>query len=112
MAHHLTTFFYFYSFSLTLHPQSFSKTNYHGRFQIKKQQKKYDVVIVGSGDGGGMAAYVLSKAGLSVCLIEGLYVDPQKNVTQLKNPWDSPPAAPVPNFAPLATLMPTTGDGI
>lgn len=59
--------------------------------QIKKQTKKYDVVIVGSGAGGGMAAYVLANAGLKVCLLEaGYQYDPQKNVTQLKNPWDSP----------------------
>jgi choline dehydrogenase-like flavoprotein len=41
-----------------------------GDLQIKKQPKKYDAVIVGSGAGGGMAAYTLSKAGLKVCLIE------------------------------------------
>lgn len=59
--------------------------------QIKKQTKKYDVVIVGSGAGGGMAAYVLANAGLKVCLLEaGYQYDPQKNITQLKNPWDSP----------------------
>ena len=29
-----------------------------GELQIKKQSKKYDVVIVGSGAGGGMAADV------------------------------------------------------
>jgi choline dehydrogenase-like flavoprotein len=62
-----------------------------GDLQIKKQSKQYDAIIVGSGAGGGMAAYVLSKAGLKVCLIEaGPMYDPQKNVTQLKNPWDSP----------------------
>ena len=27
-----------------------------GEFQVKKQPKQYDVVIVGSGAGGGMAA--------------------------------------------------------
>ncbi|HQZ74841.1 MAG TPA: FAD-binding protein, partial [Chitinophagaceae bacterium] len=62
-----------------------------GDFQVKKQSKKYDAVIVGSGAGGGMAAYMLAKAGLKVCIIEAGYMyDPQKNITQLKNPWDSP----------------------
>lgn len=62
-----------------------------GDLQIKKQTKKYDAVIIGSGAGGGMAAYVLANAGLKVCLLEAGYMyDPQKNVTQLKNPWDSP----------------------
>jgi choline dehydrogenase-like flavoprotein len=63
-----------------------------GKFQIKKQPKTYDAVIVGSGAGGGMAAYILAKNhGLDVCILEAGYMyDPQKNVTQLKNPWDSP----------------------
>jgi choline dehydrogenase-like flavoprotein len=67
------------------------KTIVMGDLQIKKQPKKYDAVIVGSGAGGGMAAYVLANAGLKVCLLEAGYMyDPQKNITQLKNPWDSP----------------------
>ena len=62
-----------------------------GKFQVKKQPKTYDAVIVGSGAGGGMAAYMLANAGLKVCILEAGYMyDPQKNVTQLKNPWDSP----------------------
>ncbi len=59
--------------------------------QIKKSPKKYDVVIVGSGAGGGMAAYMLAKAGVKVALLEaGPMYDPRKNVTQLKWPWESP----------------------
>ena len=59
--------------------------------QIKKTQKDYDVCIVGSGAGGGMAAYVLANAGVKVVLLEaGPLYDPAKNVTQLKWPWESP----------------------
>ena len=60
-------------------------------FQIKKTPKDYDVCIVGSGAGGGMAAYVLANAGIKVVLLEaGPMYDPAKNVTQLKWPWESP----------------------
>ena len=38
--------------------------------QIKQTSKEYDVVIVGSGAGGGMATKVLSEAGLSVAVVE------------------------------------------
>jgi choline dehydrogenase-like flavoprotein len=60
-------------------------------FQIKKNPKAYDVCIVGSGAGGGMAAYTLANAGIKVVLLEaGPMYDPKKNVTQLKWPYDSP----------------------
>ena len=60
-------------------------------FQIKKNPKAYDVCIVGSGAGGGMAAYVLANAGIKVVLLEaGPLYDPAKNITQLKWPWESP----------------------
>ncbi len=62
-----------------------------GDLQIKKNAKQYDVVIVGSGAGGGMAAYILAKAGIKVCLLEaGPMYDPKTNITQFKNPWESP----------------------
>jgi choline dehydrogenase-like flavoprotein len=73
-----------------------------GDFQIKKESKKYDAIIVGSGAGGGMAAYILAKAGLSICLIEaGPMYDPQKNITQLKNPWESPRRGASTKFRPF-----------
>ena len=73
-----------------------------GDLQIKIQPKKYDVVIVGSGAGGGMAAYQLSKAGLKVCLIEaGAMYDPQKNITQLKWPYESPRRGASTKFRPF-----------
>jgi choline dehydrogenase-like flavoprotein len=61
-------------------------------FQIQKAPTMYDVVIVGSGAGGGMAAYTLAKAGAKVALLEaGGYFDPAdpKYITQLKWPWES-----------------------
>jgi len=71
-------------------------------FQIKKTPKDYDVCIVGSGAGGGMAAYTLANAGIKVVILEaGPLYDPAKNVTQLKWPWESPrrgASSPLRNF--------------
>jgi choline dehydrogenase-like flavoprotein len=73
-----------------------------GDFQIKKESKKYDAVIVGSGAGGGMAAYVLAKAGLKVCLIEaGPNYDPAIHSSQMKNPWESPRRGASTKFRPF-----------
>lgn len=73
-----------------------------GDFQIKVQPKIYDAVIVGSGAGGGMSAYVLANAGLSVALIEaGPMYDPAKNITQLKWPWESPRRGASTKFRPF-----------
>lgn len=70
--------------------------------QIKKSSKQYDVCIVGSGAGGGMAAYVLTQAGLKVLVLEaGPWYDPAKNVTQLKWPSESPRRGASTQFRPF-----------
>ncbi|MBC7826550.1 MAG: GMC family oxidoreductase [Chitinophagaceae bacterium] len=62
-----------------------------GDIQIKKSSKEYDVVIVGSGAGGGMAAYVLANAGVKVLMLEaGPFFDPKIHSSQLKFPYESP----------------------
>ena len=56
-------------------------------------QNSYDVIIVGSGAGGGMATFQLANAGLRVALVEaGDFYDPaaEKQRTQLRSPWESP----------------------
>ena len=61
--------------------------------QIIEQAKEYDVCIVGSGAGGGMATKILSEAGLKVALLEaGPFYDPKdpQQRTQLRWPWESP----------------------
>lgn len=61
--------------------------------EIKKPTKEYDVVIVGSGAGGGMTAKQLSDAGMSVAIVEaGPFFDPKDPATktQMKWPWESP----------------------
>ncbi|WP_339717228.1 GMC family oxidoreductase [Cyclobacterium amurskyense] len=62
-------------------------------FEIKSSLDTYDVIIVGSGAGGGMASKILSEAGLSVAVVEaGSDFDPamEEYRTQLRFPWESP----------------------
>jgi len=61
--------------------------------QIIENEKKYDVVIVGSGAGGGMATKILTDNGLTVALMEaGPHFDPANPDQQLhlKWPYESP----------------------
>ncbi|MFI8378896.1 GMC family oxidoreductase [Leeuwenhoekiella sp. NPDC079379] len=61
--------------------------------KIKESSKLYDVIIVGSGAGGGMATKILADAGLKVAVVEaGPYFDPAapEQRTQLKWPYESP----------------------
>ncbi|MEM9829843.1 MAG: GMC family oxidoreductase [Bacteroidota bacterium] len=60
---------------------------------IIESSKIYDVIIVGSGAGGGMAAKILAESGLSVAIVEaGPFFDPTnpEHMTQLKWPYESP----------------------
>ncbi|WP_242083143.1 GMC family oxidoreductase [Aestuariivivens sediminis] len=61
--------------------------------QIKETPVEYDIIIVGSGAGGGMATKVLSEAGLSIAVIEaGPFFDPAdpETRTQLRWSYESP----------------------
>jgi choline dehydrogenase-like flavoprotein len=55
------------------------------------QRKTYDVCIVGSGAGGGMAAYMLTRAGANVLLLEaGGPWDNTRDSAMMKMPYESP----------------------
>ena len=61
--------------------------------QIKETAKVYDVIIVGSGAGGGMATKILADAGIKIAVVEaGPFFDPKspEQQTQLKWPYESP----------------------
>ena len=61
--------------------------------QIIENERKYDVVVVGSGAGGGMATKILTDNGLTVALMEaGPHFDPANPDQQLhlKWPYESP----------------------
>ena len=59
--------------------------------QIKEAATVYDVCIVGSGAGGGTAAYLLTRAGANVVMLEaGQWWDSAKDSKMMAWPYDSP----------------------
>src|SRR5215472_16050523 len=59
--------------------------------QVIRSPKKYDVCIIGSGAGGGMAAKILTEGGLTVVMLEaGPQVYPEKDFKMLAWPYEFP----------------------
>ena len=51
--------------------------------------KIFDVVVIGTGAGGGMALRTLTEAGLKVCALNaGRRLDPAKDFRHHRKPWD------------------------
>ena len=49
----------------------------------------YDVIVIGTGAGGGMAIKTLCEAGLKVCALNaGRRLDPEKDFRYHRMPWD------------------------
>ena len=66
-------------------------TGYNRRLQIIRNRTIHDVVIIGSGAGGGMAAKVLTEAGANVLMLEaGAMFDTRRDSKMMAWPYQSP----------------------
>ena len=59
--------------------------------QVVRSPKRFDVCVVGSGAGGGMAAKILTEGGLTVALLEaGPAINPEKDYKMFVWPYEVP----------------------
>ncbi|MBV9885822.1 MAG: GMC family oxidoreductase, partial [Acidobacteria bacterium] len=59
--------------------------------QVIRSPKTYDVIVIGSGAGGGMAAKILTEGGMNVALLEaGPEVHPEKDYKMFVWPYELP----------------------
>jgi len=70
--------------------------------QVSPTPKTYDVVVVGSGAGGGVAAQVLANAGAKICMLEaGDFFDCTKHSKMFEWPYQAPHRAAATRQMPL-----------
>ncbi len=78
----------------------------------KQTTKTYDVVIVGSGAGGGVAAQVLANAGAKVCMLEaGAWFDCTKHSKMFQWPYSVPHRGAASREMPLGYFDATLSGG-
>ncbi|MEO8051648.1 MAG: GMC family oxidoreductase, partial [Acidobacteriota bacterium] len=57
--------------------------------QVQRTPEVHDVVVIGSGAGGGTAVKVLTDLGINVTLLEaGSMLDPNKDFKEHMWPWE------------------------
>lgn len=58
---------------------------------MNKNTEIYDAIVVGSGAGGGMSAFILATSGMKVLMVEaGRHYDPQSETPMFNVPEDAP----------------------